>query len=91
MKLGLRGALALFAILLAAGGCGRRRAPKHERLEATAAPEPTPDNTPIPVLQTPAGMVLKLEEPTANPASTPVVTPPASNPAVTAPAANPTP
>jgi len=67
-------------LLLIAGSpaCGRKpRARRHAESEVPAAAEPTPDNTPIDVLRTPAGMVLKLDEPTPLPGKeiTPQVSP----------------
>ena len=70
--------LALVAVLAAAApACGRKKAERAHGSEEAAAPAvPTPDNTPINVLRTPAGLVLKTDEPTpreatpAPPAST---------------------
>ncbi len=67
-------------ILVVAGSpaCGRKpRARRHAESEAAAPAEPTPDNTPIDVLRTPSGMVLKLDEPTPLPGkeTTPQVSP----------------
>ena len=67
-------------ILLVAGSpaCGRKpRARRHTESTAPAATEPTPDNTPIDVLRTPSGMVLKLDERTPVPSkeTTPQVSP----------------
>lgn len=75
----------LVAVLLAAallgGGCARKkRAAGHGDGQAgTVAVVPTPDTTPVEVLRTPAGLVLKTgPEPTGTPApegSTLVTTP----------------
>jgi hypothetical protein len=71
-------ALALLLLLGLVPGCGRKvKASKHAA-EETPAIAPTPDNTPIPALRTPAGLVLKLEEPgpaTPTPPTTPAATP----------------
>ncbi len=74
MKVGDRSGRALVLasalIVLAAGlpGCGRKpRARRHAEAEAPAAAVPTPDNTPIDVLRTPSGLVLKLDEATPLP------------------------
>jgi len=82
MKLVCRsGRTALVVALLAivavpSAGCGRKgKAARHTAEETSPAAAPTPDNTPIPALRTPAGLVLKLEEPGA---ATP--TPPATTP-----------
>jgi hypothetical protein len=74
------GALAL-PMLLAVGSsaCARKtKTAKHGAEEAPAIVVPTPDNTPIPALRTPAGLVLKLEEPgpaTPTPPTTPAAIP----------------
>lgn len=59
----------LLLLLLDSAGCGGKSHARrgHAAVEATPAPVPTPDNTPIDVLRTPSGMVLKLEEPTPVP------------------------
>jgi len=58
----------LLATAAAGTACGRRtRAGGHADAEVSPAAVPTPDNTPIDVLRTPAGLVLKTEEPTAVP------------------------
>jgi hypothetical protein len=58
------GVLALWILLAPLSGCGRKtRAANHGATEAAAAPAPTPDNTPVPALRTPAGLVLKVDEP----------------------------
>src|SRR5262249_10545346 len=67
-------------LVLAGGLCacgGKASRPAHEGAAATPAPAPpTPDTTPIEALRTPAGLVLKIDQPT------PVVTPaPATTPA----------
>lgn len=61
-----RAPLALAVLLaVASPACGRKRAAKaHAGEETPAAVVPTPDNTPIDVLRTPAGLVLKTDEPT---------------------------
>jgi hypothetical protein len=59
--------------LAAAAGCGSKAAGDQRHTQATEAAEaapPTPDTTPVEVLRTPAGLVLKLSEPA--PAVTPV-------------------
>ena len=68
-----RVAAALFAAFALAGpGCGSHAKEGHHAAEkATPAPAPpTPDTTPIEALRTPAGMVLRLDAPTAAPAAT---------------------
>jgi hypothetical protein len=61
------------AFALAATGCGSHANEGHHAAEkATPAPAPpTPDTTPIEALRTPAGMVLRLDAPTAAPVATP--------------------
>jgi hypothetical protein len=63
---GIAASVALFAL---AAGCGSKTHEGGHRAEsATPAPAPpTPDSTPIEVLRTPAGMVLKLDAPTPTP------------------------
>lgn len=78
MKLGRSAGLAL--VLLAAlspAACGRKsRATGHAAEHATPAPPPpTPDTTPIEALRTPAGLVLKVGEPTPQTPATPMPTP----------------
>lgn len=65
--------LALFLLAAAAGtACGRRtRAGGHADADVSPVAVPTPDNTPIAVLRTPAGLVLKTEEPTVVPGREP--------------------
>ena len=70
-------------VLAAAPACGRKKekAAPHGAGETAAPAVPTPDNTPIDVLRTPAGLVLKTEEPTPrettpSPAAPAVTTPP---------------
>lgn len=80
MKLGRRALGALLVLAALAGACGRkpRARASHAEAEAPAAPVPTPDNTPVDVLRTPAGLVLKVEEPDTTPrapATTPAPTP----------------
>jgi hypothetical protein len=68
----------LAAFALAAAGCGSHAAEGHHAAEkATPAPAPpTPDTTPIESLRTPAGMVLRLDAPTAaSVTATPTPTP----------------
>jgi len=79
---GRRTTCALALLVLTAGlasGCGRKaKAARHGTEAAAAVPVPTPDNTPIPALRTPAGLVLKIEEPgpaTPTPPTTPAATP----------------
>jgi hypothetical protein len=71
-------ALALLALLaVPLPGCGHKeKAVKHHAEEGPAISSPTPDNTPVPALRTPAGLVLKLDEPTPPPA--PATTPTAA-------------
>ncbi len=58
----------VLAMAAAFTACGRRtHAAGHAAAEVSPAAVPTPDNTPITVLRTPAGLVLKTEEPTAVP------------------------
>ena len=66
-------ALTVAALLAASGGCGSHANEGHHAAEkATPAPAPpTPDTTPIEALRTPAGMVLRLDAPTAAPVATP--------------------
>ena len=70
MRLGQVVAVLLTAALLA-GGCARKKhaATGHgEGQAAAAAIVPTPDTTPIEILRTPAGLVLKTgPEPTGTP------------------------
>jgi hypothetical protein len=72
-------ALALLTFLAAPlSGCGRKTKAAKHGVDESPAPAPTPDNTPIPALRTPAGLVLKLEEPgpaTPTPPNTPAATP----------------
>ncbi len=61
-------------LLLVAGSpaCGRKHRPRrHAEAQTPVAAEPTPDNTPIDVLRTPSGMVLKLDEATPLPGKEP--------------------
>jgi hypothetical protein len=72
-RLSTLGAAVLIALAVSTAGCGRKKAERvHGSEEAAAAAVPTPDNTPIDVLRTPAGLVLKTEEPTPARAATPV-------------------
>ncbi len=49
------------AVVVVAGGCGKSRPARHSPAqgERSAVMVPTPDNTPVGVLRTPAGLVLK--------------------------------
>jgi len=81
MRLGRVAAVLLSAALLA-GGCARKKgaAGHGDGQTGTAAVVPTPDTTPVEVLRTPAGLVLKTgPEPTGTPApeGTTLVTTPA--------------
>ena len=71
--------LALILAAAAATGvaCGERsRAGGHGRASTTPEPAPpTPDTTPIEALRTPAGLVLKIDQPTPVPSVTPTPTP----------------
>ncbi|MEO8191072.1 MAG: hypothetical protein ABI682_12085 [Acidobacteriota bacterium] len=72
---------ALVLLVIASPGCGRKpHARRHAEAEAPAPPPPTPDNTPIDVLRTPSGMVLKLDEATPVPGKeiTPQISPTAA-------------
>lgn len=62
MKLARWVGLSLSIVLLAAAACGRKASHEsgHGGPEATPAPPPTPDTTPIEALRTPAGLVLKI-------------------------------
>jgi len=65
-----RAVAVLLTAALLAGGCARKkRAAAHgEGRAAAAAVVPTPDTTPVEVLRTPAGLVLKTgPEPTGTP------------------------
>ena len=77
LRLRQTAALVLVATGLSAAGCGSKAVGKERHAQAAAAPEaarPTPDNTPIEALRTPAGLILKPgEAPTAAP---PTPTPP---------------
>lgn len=72
-------AIALLMSFAAVSGCSRKaKAAKHGAEGAPVMAAPTPDNTPVPALRTPAGLVLKLEEPgtpTPTPPTTPAATP----------------
>ena len=59
----------LAAFILGTAGCGSPSHEGHHAAEkATPAPAPpTPDTTPIETLRTPAGMVIRLDAPTAVP------------------------
>ena len=78
MKLGRSAGLTLaFLAAVSPAACGRKsHADGHAAEHATPAPPPpTPDTTPIEVLRTPAGLALRIGEPTPLTATTP--TPPA--------------
>jgi len=69
-----------------AGACGGGHAERHVAEKTAPAPAPpTPDTTPIEVLRTPAGLVLKINEPpTPTAVGSPAgATPSAANPAPT--------
>jgi hypothetical protein len=77
------------AVFLAAGiACSRGHRAEHatEEKAAPELPPPTPDTTPIPLLRTPAGLVLGVEgtpapaapSPAGTPVSAPTPTPPVS-------------
>ena len=56
-------AVAGLLLLVAAPGCGGKKTGRAHAAEETPAPAvPTPDNTPIDLLRTPAGLVLKTED-----------------------------
>ncbi len=58
----------LLAVVAAGSlGCGKKAHVAHEAEAAEAAPNPTPDTTPIAALRTPAGWLLVKGEPTAPP------------------------
>lgn len=64
--------LLLAAAALAVAGCGSKAGVHERHAQASQTPEaapPTPDTTPVEVLRTPAGLVLKVGE------TPPVVTP----------------
>ena len=78
MKLGRFGGLALALLAsVSPAACGRKtHATGHAAEHATPAPPPpTPDTTPIEALRTPAGLVLKIGEPTPQAATTPAPPP----------------
>ncbi len=67
----------ILALCIAPSGCGEKSHARAHGSEASA-PEPappTPDTTPIDALRTPAGLVLKLDQPTPLPSTTPAPTP----------------
>ena len=70
--------LALILAATAATGvaCGERsHRAEHGRANVTPEPAPpTPDTTPIEALRTPAGLVLKIDQPTPVPSVTPTPT-----------------
>jgi hypothetical protein len=78
----VRVALFLACALAAASlGCGKKgHAAAHNAGAAAVAAPPTPDNTPIAVLRTPAGWLLVKAEPTATPATPTPAAAAASNP-----------
>ena len=70
MRMSCRAFLVLVVLAMASGACGKRHPARHSggKGEAAAAMAPTPDNTPVEALRTPAGLVLKGgPEPTATP------------------------
>jgi hypothetical protein len=82
LRLHRTAALLLAATGFVAAGCGSKAGGQNRHAQATQTPEParpTPDTTPIEVLRTPAGLVLKLGEtppavtaaPSASPAELP--------------------
>jgi hypothetical protein len=75
-----RRAVALFLAasgLLPAAACRRgAREPRHAAAPQTPAQEPTPDTTPIELLKTPAGLVLRPERPSLTPSPVAVPTAP---------------
>jgi hypothetical protein len=68
--------LVLVIPALAATGCGGKShgSGHDEPAAAPTVPPPTPDTTPIEALRTPAGLVLKIENPTT-PTPSPAPTP----------------
>lgn len=76
-------ALLLAATALSLAGCSKTGAhQRHAQVQTPEAAPPTPDTTPVEVLRTPAGLVLKLGE------TPPAVTPaPTASPAAGKPAA----
>ncbi len=69
MKLIRSASLLAGVALVFASGCGSKsHGQDHPAEKTTPAPAaPTPDTTPIDALRTPAGMVLKTEDPTPTP------------------------
>jgi len=77
-------ALLLAATALAVAGCGFKAGAHEQHAQAAQTPEaapPTPDTTPVEVLRTPAGLVLKVGEtpPAVTPA--PIASPASGKPA----------
>ena len=71
----------LLCALAAAGlGCGKKGHSSHREGTAAVPAPPTPDNTPIAALRTPAGWLLVKGEPTAPPATPTPAAAAASNP-----------
>jgi hypothetical protein len=70
MRVSCRAFLVLVVLTVASGACSKRHPARHSGGggEVAAAMAPTPDNTPVEALRTPAGLVLKGgPEPTATP------------------------
>jgi len=70
MRMSCRTVLVLVVLTIVSGACSKRHPARHSggEGEAAAAMAPTPDNTPVEALRTPAGLVLKGgPEPTATP------------------------
>lgn len=72
MKTRVRCFLVCLLAVATAAGCSRKPHATHaEQTHAPEPPPPTPDTTPIPVLRTPAGLVLGVEGTAAPPEPTP--------------------
>jgi len=70
MRISCRTLVVLIALSLTLASCSKRRPARHSggEVDKAAAMVPTPDNTPVEALRTPAGLVLKGgPEPTATP------------------------
>ena len=73
----IRAAGLVLLLAAATSGCGEK-ANRSAHGGAPTTPEPaapTPDTTPIEALRTPAGLVLKIDQPTPVPSVTPTPTP----------------
>jgi hypothetical protein len=73
----------LAATALSVAGCGSKAGAHERHAQAAQAPEaapPTPDTTPVEVLRTPAGLVLKVGETTPAVTPAPTVSPVAGKP-----------